>query len=277
MGQFHVPVLLKSVCTLLKVEPGGRYIDATLGGGGHAAAIIAEGGEVLGLDQDSDALLACPDLNHLVKVHANFIHLKEEALARKWTSVSGVVFDLGVSSHQISTAHRGFSFQLEGPLDMRMDRRVPVTAADLVNCLSEKDLTHIISLFGEVKGAAGVSRRIIHARPISTTKALASLFGNPHIRRQVFQALRMAVNDELGALETALPQALSLLIPGGRIVVISFHSLEDRLVKSQFSDWASQGLGEILTPKPVVPDQKEKTTNPKSISAKLRSFQKSYV
>jgi 16S rRNA (cytosine1402-N4)-methyltransferase len=276
MGEYHVPVLLQSVCTLLKVEPGKRYIDATLGGGGHAAAIISFGGEVLGLDQDPDALSACPDLDHLIKVRANFIHLREVAEAHQWFPVDGVVFDLGVSSHQISAPRRGFSFQSDGPLDMRMDPSLSATAADLINVLSLKDLVKIMRDFGQVPSAESLCRRIIAARPVTTTGQLARILPGPDIRRQVFQALRIAVNDELGALKEALPQALSLLIPGGGLVVISFHSLEDRLVKTQFSDWNSQGKGKILTPKPVTADELEIQTNPKSKSAKLRAFQKSY-
>ncbi len=276
MGEYHVPVLLQSVCTLLKVEPGARYIDATLGGGGHAAAIIRLGGEVLGLDQDPDALSACPDLDHLIKVRANFIHLEETAKAHQWFPVAGVIFDLGVSAHQISTPDRGFSFQLNGPLDMRMDPLLRVTAADLINALNLKDLVKIMRDFGQVSSAESLCRRIIASRPITTTGQLAQILPGPDVRRQVFQALRIAVNDELGALKTALPQALSLLNPGGRLAVISFHSLEDRLVKTQFLAWEKQGMGEILTPKPVIADEAEAKANPKSKSAKLRAFQKLY-
>jgi 16S rRNA (cytosine1402-N4)-methyltransferase len=287
MGEYHVPVLLQQVCTLLKVEPGKRYIDATLGGGGHAAAIIRLGGKVLGLDQDPDAIQAClsaeafqpalasakadPDL---VLVQKNFIHLQEAAKEIGWTPVQGIIIDLGVSSHQISTPDRGFSFQLNGPLDMRMDPSLSVTAADLINVLSLKDLTKIMRDFGEVASAENLCRRIIAARPVKTTTQLARILPGPDVRRQVFQALRIAVNDELGALKEVLPQALSLLIPEGRLTVISFHSLEDRLVKKQFLTWENQGMGKILTPKPIQADVEEIMANPKSKSAKLRAFQK---
>jgi len=221
-------------------------------------------------------LSACPDLDHLIKVRANFIHLEEVAEAHQWFPVAGVIFDLGVSAHQISTPDRGFSFQLDGPLDMRMDPSLSATAADLINALNLKDLVKIMCDFGEITNAESLCRRIMASRPITNTGQLAQILPGPDIRRQVFQALRIAVNDELGALKTALPQALSILIPGGRLVVISFHSLEDRLVKTQFSAWEKQGMGEIFTPKPLQADIEEITANPKSKSAKLRAFQKKY-
>ena len=277
MSGYHEPVLLQQVGTFLQVKPGFHYVDATLGGGGHSAEIIRRGGEVLGLDQDPDAMSACPDSDHLVKVRSNFIHLSEAVKEHHWLPVAGVLFDLGVSLHQITTPGRGFSFQTDGPLDMRMDSSIPITAAFLVNNLPPKELAVILRDLGEEPRADLISKKIAAARPLKTTFQLAGLLPVPDEKRRVFQALRMAVNDELGALSAALPQALSVLAPGGRILVISFHSLEDRLVKRQFTDWAGQELGEILTAKPVVPEPEEIRTNPRSASAKLRVFQKYYV
>ncbi len=276
MDGYHIPVLLQPVGTYMEVKPDNYYIDATLGGGGHTAPILAGGGWVLGLDQDPEALSACPDSDHLIKVRSNFIHLLEVAGKNHWPPVSGILFDLGVSWHQLTTASRGFSFQVDGPLDMRMDPTIPVTAGDLVNGLPARDLAKIIADFGGERQAGRIAGQITRHRPLSTTLELAAILPAPS-RRRVFQALRIAVNDELGALETALPQALELLRPGGRLLVISFHSLEDRLVKQTFKKWKFQNLGTNLTSGPVIPDMLEIGQNPKSQSAKLRVFQKKYV
>jgi 16S rRNA (cytosine1402-N4)-methyltransferase len=277
MSGYHQPVLLQQVGTFLKVSPGLHYVDATLGGGGHTMEIIRLGGKVLGLDQDPDALSACPDSDQLVKVRSNFIHLAEVVKANNWQPIFGVLFDLGVSQHQIATPARGFSFQSEGPLDMRMDPVLPVTAGFLINNLPVKDLARLFRDFGEEPRAAFISEKIVAARPLNTSSELSRLLPNPDTRRRVFQALRIAVNDELGALTAVLPQSLDILTPGGRILVISFHSLEDTRVKNQFTAWAESGLGKIITEKPVVPDETEKAVNPRSKSAKLRVFEKLYV
>ena len=255
---FHNPVLLQSACDLLHVRPGLRYIDATLGGGGHSTEIIRRGGLVLGLDQDPEALSACPGLPGLTKVQSNFIHLKDIAQKYNWLPVSGIIFDLGASSHQFDTPSRGFSFQSDGPLDMRMDPSLPNSAADLVNNLTMKHLAMIFKDFGEIPVAKSLAQKIISVRPLNTTGELAKITGI--WSRLAFQALRIAVNDELGAIQSALPQAFDLLESGGRLVVISFHSLEDRLVKQFFN---SQ-LAEVLTPKPIVGEK----------SSKLRCIQK---
>ncbi len=272
--QYHVPVLLQEVSQFLDVQPQELYIDATLGGGGHTQAIISAGGKVLGLDQDADAIAATPDHPQLTKVKANFIHLAECAKEQGWIPASGVLFDLGIASHHIDDASRGFSFQREGPLDMRMDRDLPNTAATLVNSLSEKDLGRILFQFGELINANQLSRKIVAARPVITTCQLAKVVGNPDSVRRVFQALRIAVNDELGAITAALPQAFGVLRPGGRIVVISFHSLEDRIIKDQFNNWQNTGLGEVLTVSPVIASVAEVSRNSRSASAKLRAFKK---
>lgn len=230
---YHSPVLLQEAVAFLAVKPGHKYIDCTLGGGGHSQLIIQQGGIVLGLDQDPEALQACPDLDHLTKVLSNFTHLTEVANQHGFSPVSGVLIDLGVSQHQVATGSRGFSFQIDGPLDMRMDPSLPVTAATLVNQLSVDQLTGLFKDFGEIPVAKSLAEKIIAMRPFQTTLQLAKITGK--WSQQAFQALRIAVNDELGALESVLPQAYDLLEPEGRLVVISFHSLEDRIVKHHFS------------------------------------------
>ena len=241
---------------------------------------MRRGGRVLGLDQDPDAISACLATHsshvrgqRLFLVRTNFSHLVEVARQMGWTSVDGILFDLGVSWHQISDPGRGFSFRQTGPLDMRMDPSLAVTAADLVNSLSVSQLSSILGQFGEVARPDSLARRIAASRPLTTTTQLAATVPAT-TRRQVFQALRLAVNSELEAIKTALPQASLLLVPGGRMAVTSFHSLEDRLVKKQYTDWQKRGLGKILTSKPVIPDAGEIAVNPKSQSAKLRVFQK---
>ncbi len=258
---YHNPVLATVAIDWLDVQPGGKYIDATLGGGTHTSEIIRRGGKVLGLDQDLEAILACPDLDHLVKAHTNFIHLKEEALTHGFYKATGILFDLGVSQHQVETAGRGFSWAKEGPLDMRMGNSA-VAAAELVNQLSVNQLGGLFRDFGEIPPAKLLAIKVFTARPITTTSQLAAVTGK--WSRQAFQALRIAVNDELGALATSLPVALEVLQAGGRLVVISFHSLEDRIVKQQFVFWQKNGLGQILTKKPILGER----------GSKLRAFLK---
>ncbi len=254
---FHNPVLLQTACDYLAVQPGGHYVDCTLGGGGHAAEIIRRGGRVLGLDQDPEALTACPDLTGLTKVQSNFIHLAEVVKAYNWQPVMGILLDLGVSEHQINTPSRGFSFQTSGSLDMRMDPTLINTAATLINQLTVDQLAKILRDFGEIPAAKPLAAKIVSARPLTTTDQLANITGQKW-SRQAFQALRIAINDELGALETVLPQVREILAPGGRLVIISFHSLEDRIVKRYFKDWQS------LTPKPITGEK----------SSKLRAYVK---
>ena len=231
---YHNPVLLQEAVAFLAVKPGHKYIDCTLGGGGHTKLIISQSGIVLGLDQDPEALQAFPELDHLTKVHANFTHLTEVANQYGFNPVSGVLLDLGVSEHQFSTGSRGFSFQIDGPLDMRMDKSSLITAATLVNQLPVNQLSVLFKDFGEIPVAKSLAAKIVSARPLKTTLDLAKVTGRKW-SQQTFQALRIAVNDELAALKSVLPQAYDLLEPGGRLVVISFHSLEDRIVKHHFS------------------------------------------
>lgn len=274
MSEYHQSVLLQSICTLLAVSKGKKYIDATCGGGGHAVEIAARGGQVLGLDQDPDAVKYCSRFPQITCVKGNFIHLEEIAGSHQWKPVHGILFDLGVSWHQLATPGRGFSFQTSGPLDMRMDPELPNSAETLINQLSKNQLAEILTRFGEVSNAGKIAEKIVAHRPLTDTLSLAAILGSRDLSRKVFQALRIAVNDELTAITVALPQALSLLEKGGRIAVISFHSLEDRLVKDQFSDWSGQGLGKAVTPEAVTPSREEMLENPKSKSAKLRVFEK---
>ena len=265
MTYYHKPVLLQSALHFLAIQPGGHYVDCTLGGGGHTAEIIHQGGLVLGLDQDPVALTAClalPKLRqakegrNLVLVRSNFTHLSEIVAKHNWKPLDGILIDLGMSSFQVDSPVRGFSFQATGPLDMRMDPALPITAATLVNQLPVKQLTSLFKDFGEIPVAKLLAAKIISARPLVTTTNLAQITGK--WSRQAFQALRIAINDELGALESVLAQSRDLLAPQGRLVVISFHSLEDRIVKNTMKDWKT------LTPKPVTGEK----------SAKLRAYEK---
>lgn len=262
MNDYHIPVLLNEVIELLKVKKGGRYIDCTYGGGGHTRGIEAAGGIVLGIDQDPET--------H-APVHGNFAHLKELALANGFDQVDGILMDLGVSSHQLETDYRGFSFNKVGNLDMRMDQQnQSVTALDLIKAGSEKELEKIFRDFGEENFAGPIAREIKKSK-IETTDDLAKVIlrvrhtkDRTHPATRVFQALRIAVNDELNSLKQALPQAVELLKPRGRLAVISFHSLEDRIVKEFFNN----------KQKPITPSEEEIKTNPRARSGKLRIYEK---
>jgi len=296
----HVPVLYQEILAGLRIKPGGRYIDGTVGGGGHARGILAASapdGEILGIDADPMAVaVACEQLAEFGKrvtlVQGNFADLEEVALRHRFCPVDGILLDLGLSSMQLEAAGRGFSFQLDGPLDMRFGPSQITTAADLVNTLSMEELADILFRYGEEPRARRIARAIVAERPINTTEELAALVERTLGRRRklhpatrTFQALRMAVNEELECLAEALPQALRLLMPGGRLAIISFHSLEDRLVKQSFRNEARDclcppevpvcicghraALG-IVTKKPIRPSAEEVTANPRSRSAKLR-------
>lgn len=255
MSDYHIPVLLDEVVEYLNVVPGANYIDATLGGGGHATAIKAKGGRVLGLDQDPEAIENSKDLVD-VAVKTNFIHLEETVKLHNWLPVSGILLDLGVSMHQFTEGRRGFSVQNDGPLDMRMGD-MAVTAAELINQLPVNQLANLFKDFGEIPGAKSLAQKIIDARPLTTTSQLATICGK--WSQQAFQALRIAVNDELGALAQVIPQIKKVLDHNGRAIIISFHSLEDRIVKNGFKDW-----GIALTKKPIEGER----------GSKLRAYQK---
>lgn len=285
MADFHTPVLLKEVGDSLKIKPGGWYIDATVGGGGHAAVILKLKGKLLGIDCDPEAIKAarkylasaCPDTCWRL-AQGNFKNLKQIAEDNGFGKVDGVLFDLGVSSHQLETASRGFSFNLEGPLDMRMDPTLGVAAADLVNGLNKGELEALFKKFSDEPGAAAIAEAIVRTRklgPIETARQLVNVIGTRqgghlHPATRVFQALRMAVNDELNNLSQALPQAVSLLRSGGRLLVISFHSGEDRIVKNFLKEQKLKGNIMIINKKPIMATTEEIATNPRSRSAKLR-------
>ncbi len=305
---YHVPVLLKAVMDALRPLPGGRLIDGTLGAGGHAEAWLeATGpdGRVLGFDRDaSAAAMARARLSRfgerLRVVQASYAEMGEIAPAQGFGAVDAVLLDLGFSSLQIGDPGRGFAFRRDGPLDMRYDVRQPLTAADLVNGLSERELADLIFRYGEERHAQRIARAIVAERPIASTVKLAEIVARamPRSRERIhpatrtFQALRIAVNDELGELERALPQALGLLAPGGRLAVISFHSLEDRIVK-QFMRRESQDCVcpprqpvctcghvatlRVATRRPIEADDAEIAQNPRARSAKLRVAERAPV
>lgn len=284
----HVPVMLQEVINALEVDSGETYIDATFGSGGHSQAILAKGGIVYGIDQDEQNIKDGRNRfngSHLELIHDNFRHLAEITAQNRLESIAGILFDLGVSSRHFDTQSRGFSFNKEAALDMRMDLSLNVTAADLVNALGRKELTKLFRLYGNEAKAKQISEAIVVARrksPITTTTQLAELIeavyqhkrGKLHPATKVFQALRMAVNDEVNALKDVLPQATKILKPGGRLVVISFHEGEDRIVKEFFKDAAENELLYVITQKPLVPREVEIIRNPRSRSAKLRIAEK---
>jgi 16S rRNA (cytosine1402-N4)-methyltransferase len=278
----HVSVLFQEVIRYLAPRDGGRYIDATLGAGGHAAGILqasAPAGRLLGLDADPAAVaIAVANLaaygERAVLVHSNFERLRAVAAANGFLPADGIVIDLGLSSMQLADATRGFSFQSDGALDMRFSPDEPTTAANLVNSLDENALADLIFEYGEERASRRLARAIVDARPIDTAAQLANVIeravgrrGRIHPATRTFQALRIAVNRETDVLKSALPQIVEVLAPHGRVVIISFHSLEDRLVKNFFRE--SERL-QVLTKHPVRPTHDEIVTNPRSRSAKLR-------
>lgn len=288
---YHKAVLLKEAVDALEVESGKKYIDATLGGGGHTSEILKHGGRVLAIDQDVEAIAFVSNSDLVTKDlefgYGNFRNIDELAYEKGFDKVSGILFDLGVSSHQLDEGERGFSYLKSGPLDMRMDQRLGVKAADLVNALGKAELIDIFRELGEERRANKVVDLIIKRRkiaPFKTTDDLALTlataygfrnadeFAKATSSKRVFQALRIQVNDELGSVREALPKALNLLEDGGRIVVITFHSLEDRIVKKEFERFESEGKGKVITKKPILPSSTEMKENSRSKSAKLRIF-----
>jgi 16S rRNA (cytosine1402-N4)-methyltransferase len=296
----HVPVLTDEVAEGLQITPGGCYVDATLGAGGHAARILhasSPGGTLLGLDADAQAVAFAREAlsqfgDRATLVVSNFRHLGTVAAAHGFEAVDGILMDLGLSSRQLADPGRGFSFSSDGPLDMRLNAGQEMTAADLVNRLPETELADLIYRYGEERLSRRIARAIVAARPIRTTGKLAEVVAGVvgyrqriHPATRTFQALRIAVNDELQALADALPQARDLLKPGGHLAVISFHSLEDRLVKEFFRTESRdcicppelpvcvchhQATLAVVTRKPVQPRAGEVERNPRSRSARLR-------
>jgi 16S rRNA (cytosine1402-N4)-methyltransferase len=300
----HIPVLGRPAVDFLNIRDGGVYIDATFGAGGYARAMLAAADcAVIGIDRDPNALALGQALvesatGRLVLFEARFSELDRVARAAGFDAVDGVVLDLGVSSMQLDSAARGFSFRHEGPLDMRMGGQ-GVSAADLVNAAGERDLASIIFTLGEERHSRAVARAIVKARaqaPIKTTRALAELIasvvrsrpGDIHPATRTFQALRMAVNDELSELAGALLAAERVLKPGGRLVAVSFHSLEDRMVKTFLAERSGGSGGSrhapevkrpaptfrLLTKRPVTADADEVARNPRARSAKLRAAER---
>ena len=291
----HVPVLLEEALEYLKVRPGGGYVDATLGLAGHSSEIakrLGAKGRLICFDRDSEAMEAARA--RLEEVRAELgsempeVVFEPRAFSEASTliepgSLDGLLADFGVSSLQLDEAHRGFSFRTDGPLDMRMDTRSGETAEQVVNQEDENELADLIYEFGEERRSRRIARAIVRARPITTTAELArvvsaaapSMKGDKiHPATRTFQALRIRVNDELGEIRTLLQSAPSLLKPGGRLVLISFHSLEDRLVKDAFREAGRNKVYEVLTKKPVVAGEQEEMRNPRSRSAKLRAVEK---
>lgn len=299
----HIPVLLDETITALLPQPGGVYIDGTVGAGGHAEAILrasAPNGRLVGFDQDQQALAISAGRlaafgDRVTLYHANFDQLEQVAKQINIPPVDGILLDLGVSSMQLDQPERGFSFREDAPLDMRMNPAQGQSAADLVNHLPQDELANLIYQYGEERLSRRIARAIVQARPVERTQALAEVIARAipgqgrkqkiHPATRTFQALRIAVNDELGALERVLPQALRLLKPGGRLAVITFHSLEDRIVKQFFRREAQdcicppeqlictcghQAVIHLISKRPIMATATEIDVNPRARSAKLR-------
>lgn len=298
-SNYHTPVLLTETIDGLAVRPNGIYADATFGGGGHSRAILErldENGRLVAFDQDDDAKKNLPDDKRVIFIPQNFRHLQRFLRLHKITAVDGILADLGVSSHQFDEAGRGFSTRFDAALDMRMDRRQVLTAADILRSFSETQLHKLFEQYGEVTNAKTLARTIVAQRAITPLATISDLKralqpvvkGNPQkYFAQVFQALRIEVNDELGALKELLQQSINLLNPSGRIAIITFHSLEDRVVKNFFraGTLAETEVDELygnktaspftlVNKKPVTAGEKELKLNPRSRSAKLRVAEK---
>lgn len=305
----HVPVMAEEVLALLRPQPGTTILDGTVGGGGHAALLLAAslpGGRLLGLDRDAEALAAAaehlaPYAGHYLLVQENFSHALAVMDQLGWDGFDAVLLDLGLSSLQLESRERGFSFLRPGPLDMRADRRQELRAADIINRASEAELKQIFRDFGEERAAGALARALVRTRavaPVTTTTALAETIERVskraprpriHPATRVFQALRIAVNRELDHLTAFLRDGYRLLRPRGRMVIIAYHSLEDRLVKEAFRRWAASCLCppqvqvcrcgwspqvRVLTPKPLTPSAQEVGLNPRARSARLRAVEK---
>ena len=292
MSEYHIPVMLAESISALVTNPDGIYADATFGGGGHTAELLSrlnDGGKVIAFDRDFEAIANAPEDPRLTLVHNNFRFIENYASFYD-VKFDGILADLGVSSHQFDTAERGFSFRFEeAPLDMRMNQEASLTAEQVVNNYSEAELEHILRLYGEVDGARNAARLIIQARPLATTgdldRALERILpkGAEHkVLAKVYQALRIEVNQEMRSLEKFLDGAARSLKEGGRLVVITYHSLEDRMVKNFIKTGNVDGIQEkdvfgrcqapleAVNRKPVVPSEEEISGNTRARSAKLR-------
>lgn len=305
----HVTVLLEEAVDNLLTDPDGAYVDCTLGGAGHSRLILSRlggQGRLIGFDQDSLAIRHAEKLfagdMRVTLVHSNFSFLAGRLQALGVLPVQGILFDLGVSSPQLDVAERGFSYMQDAPLDMRMDPSRTLTAAEIVNSWGEDAIRDVLWRYGEEKWAKRIAEFIVRereVRPFSTTGELVAVIKaaipasarreGPHPAKRTFQALRIAVNDELGVLEQALDQAIDCLAPGGRLAIITFHSLEDRIVKERMQSWlgrctcppgfpvcrcGAQAVAKIITRKPILPSDEEVERNPRARSAKLRVAEK---
>ena len=301
----HKPVLYQEIIHALQPRNGGRYVDGTLGAGGHARGVLeacAPDGQLLGLDVDPNALAIAretlaPYEGRVHLAQASHITLSEQLASLEWDAIDGIVLDLGASSMQFDNAERGFSFMQDGPLDMRFGPHVTMSAADIINTYDEKELADIIFKYGEDRDARKIARAIVNSRPLHTTRELVAVIEKASPRRgdkihpatQTFQALRIVVNEELAAVEITLPQAVAALKSGGRCAVISFHSLEDRIVKDYFREQSKdlvnppyeriyeverKAVVKLVNKKTILPSEEEMRDNPRARSAKLRVVEK---
>ncbi len=307
----HRSVLLEEAVEGLNIRPDGIYLDGTVGGGGHSEKIaesLTAGGRLIGMDQDETALGAAADRlarfgNRITLLHDNFENAAERLKTLGVERINGVLLDLGVSSHQFDCAERGFSYRADAPLDMRMDRTQGLTAAEIVNTWEETELLHILRDYGEERFAGAIARKLVETRtrtPIRTTMELNAVIDEAiparirrrtegHPARKTYQALRIACNRELDVLTRALETLVHMIGPDGRFAVITFHSLEDRIVKNAFRTWENpcscppefpvcvcgkRSLGRVVTKKPITPGEQELEENPRSRSAKLRVFER---
>lgn len=285
----HTPVLLEEVMQFLEPKPGGRFIDATLGAGGHTRVLLertAPDGQVLAIDQDESALAKARETlasfgSRVVLVHSNFKGVASVAAEHGFLEPDGVLADIGISSMMVDDPSRGFSFMREGPLDMRMDQNQELTAAEVVNTYGEKEIADILYNYAEERRSRAIARSIVRARPLKLTtdlaRAVERVMGGPRHRQihpatRTFQALRIYVNDELKSLETFLDSSMTVIRSGGRLVVITFHSLEDRIVKNKFR--TPRVPGRVLTKKVVTGTEEEVRRNPRARSAKLRAWER---
>ncbi len=305
----HIPIMLEAVLSGLNIKEDGIYVDGTLGGAGHSYEIarrLSDKGRLIGIDQDKDAIEAATErlkeFQNINIVRNNYVNIRTVLGSLGIDKVDGILLDIGVSSYQLDNSERGFSYREDAPLDMRMDQSVDYTAQDIVNDYSEEELRRIISVYGEEKFAPRIAANIVKAREISrieTTYQLNDIIkesipaaarrtgGNPS--KKTYQAIRIELNKELTVLEDALEDMIDLLNPGGRLAIITFHSLEDRIVKNAFRTAENpcicppefpvctcgrKSKGKVITRKPIVADEKELEINPRSSSAKLRVFER---
>lgn len=306
----HVTVLLKETVDNLNLKPNGIYVDGTLGGGGHSEYLLSqlgEGGKLIGIDQDQDAHKAAGERlarfgSKFVPVHSNFVNIKNVVKDLGVGGIDGMLMDLGVSSYQLDEAERGFSYMNDGALDMRMNKDSELTAWHIANEYTEKSIYELIRDYGEEKWASRIAKFIVEARrngEIKTTFELVDIIkaaipararqDGPHPAKRTFQAIRIEVNNELGIIEQAIRDGLSVMNPGGRMAIITFHSLEDRIVKQTYKDLSTgckcppefpvcqcggKPVGKVVTRKPILPSDEEVEENPRSRSAKLRVIEK---